>query len=62
MQLGVREALAFHGLFIALAGTVLSGSASGVIDLAIFWFMATPVVTVIAVALGFLRLGDRRCG
>jgi uncharacterized membrane protein len=43
-----------------IPGTVLSGSASGVIDLAIFWFMATPVVTVIAVALGFLRLGDRR--
>lgn len=41
-------------------GAVLSGSSSGVIDLAILWFMATPVVTVIAVALGFLRLGDRR--
>lgn len=43
-----------------IPGTVLSGKASGVIDLAILWFMATPVVTVIAVALGFLRLGDRR--
>ena len=43
-----------------IPGTVLSGNASGVIDLAILWFMATPVVTVIAVAVGFLRLGDRR--
>lgn len=45
---------------VDIPGTVLSGSASGVIDLAILWFMATPVVTVVAVALGFLRLGDRR--
>ena len=45
---------------VDIPGTVLSGNASGVIDLAILWFMATPVVTVIAVAVGFLRLGDRR--
>jgi len=45
---------------VDIPGAVLSGRASGVIDLAIFWFMATPVVTVIAVAIGFLRLGDRR--
>ena len=43
-----------------IPGAVLAGKASGIIDLAIFWFMATPVVTVIAVAIGFLRLGDRR--
>jgi uncharacterized membrane protein len=43
-----------------IPGTVLSGKASGVIDLAILWFMATPVITVIAVAIGFLQLGDRR--
>ncbi|MBL8129145.1 MAG: DUF1634 domain-containing protein [Chloroflexia bacterium] len=43
-----------------IPGAVLAGKASGVIDLAILWFMATPVVTVIAVAIGFLRLGDRR--
>ena len=43
-----------------IPGAVLAGKASGVIDLAILWFMATPVVTVIAVAVGFLRLGDRR--
>lgn len=45
---------------VGIPGAVLAGQASGVIDLAIFWFMATPVVTVIAVAIGFLRLGDRR--
>jgi uncharacterized membrane protein len=39
---------------------VRSGHASGIIDLAILWFMATPVVTVIAVAISFWRLGDRR--
>ena len=39
---------------------VLAGRASGIIDLAILWFMATPVVTVIAVAVGFWQLGDRR--
>jgi uncharacterized membrane protein len=43
-----------------IPAAVLAGQASGVIDLAIFWFMATPVVTVVAVAIGFLRLGDRR--
>ena len=45
---------------VGIPGAVLSGQVSGIIDLAIFWFMATPVVTVIAVAIGFLRLGDRR--
>ena len=45
---------------VGIPGAVLAGEASGVIDLAIFWFMATPIVTVIAVAIGFLRLGDRR--
>jgi hypothetical protein len=45
-------------------GTVLAtlrrGEASGIIDLAILWFMATPVVTVLVVAVQFWRLGDRR--
>jgi hypothetical protein len=39
---------------------VRAGYASGVIDLAILWFMLTPVVTVIVVAASFWRLGDRR--
>lgn len=39
---------------------VMAGRASGIIDLAILWFMATPVVTVLVVAASFWRLGDRR--
>ena len=39
---------------------VRAGHASGVIDLAILWFMLTPVATVIVVAASFWRLGDRR--
>jgi uncharacterized membrane protein len=41
-------------------GTVRAGYASGIIDLAILWFMLTPVATVIVVAASFWRLGDRR--
>ena len=41
-------------------GMVRAGHASGIIDLAILWFMLTPVVTVIVVAASFWRLGDRR--
>ncbi|MCC6313198.1 MAG: DUF1634 domain-containing protein [Thermomicrobiales bacterium] len=40
--------------------TVLSGSAAGLIDLAILWFMILPVLATIVVAVGFARLGDRR--
>lgn len=40
--------------------TVRAGYASGIIDLAILWFMLTPVATVIVVAASFWRLGDRR--
>jgi uncharacterized membrane protein len=39
---------------------VRAGYASGFIDLAILWFMLTPVATVIVVAFSFWRLGDRR--
>lgn len=39
---------------------LLAGHAGGVIDLAILWFMAAPVVASIVVLGGFLRLGDRR--
>jgi hypothetical protein len=39
---------------------VRAGHASGIIDLAILWFMLTPVATVIVVAANFWRLGDRR--
>lgn len=37
-----------------------AGNASGIIDLAILWFMLTPVATTIVVAVSFWRLGDRR--
>jgi uncharacterized membrane protein len=43
-----------------VVATVRAGSASGIIDLAILWFMLTPVATVIVVAASFWRLGDRR--
>lgn len=40
--------------------TVRAGYAAGIIDLAILWFMLTPVATVIVVTASFWRLGDRR--
>jgi uncharacterized membrane protein len=51
-----HEADSFGDLAVALR----AGHASGIIDLAILWFMATPVVTVLVVAVSFWRLGDRR--
>jgi uncharacterized membrane protein len=39
---------------------VRAGHASSIIDLAILWFMLTPVATVIVVAASFWRLDDRR--
>jgi uncharacterized membrane protein len=39
---------------------VHAGNASGVIDLAILWFMMTPVAATVVVAVSFWRLGDRR--
>lgn len=46
--------------FGEVVATLGRGEASGIIDLAILWFMATPVVTVLVVALQFWRLGDKR--
>jgi uncharacterized membrane protein len=43
-----------------IAANIQAGHAAGVIDLAILWFMLTPVATVIVVAVSFWRLGDRR--
>ncbi len=40
--------------------SLLAGRAAGIVDLAILWLMASPVFAVVAVAAGFLRLGDRR--
>ena len=39
---------------------LLAGSASAVIDLAILWLMAAPVVATVVVLAGFVRIGDRR--
>ncbi len=38
---------------------LLDGEARGIVDLAIVAMIATPVMTTLAVAIGFLRLGDR---
>ena len=51
-----HEAARFGDVLAAVA----AGRASGIIDLAILWFMATPVVTVVVVAASFWRMGDRR--
>ena len=41
---------------------VFDGKASGIVSLAILCLMATPVATVLVVAVGFFRAGDRRFG
>jgi hypothetical protein len=46
--------------FAAVFAEVRAGTAPGIIDLAILWLMITPVATVVAVAVSFWRLGDRR--
>jgi uncharacterized membrane protein len=46
--------------FSDVVAALRAGRAAGIIDLAILWFMATPVVTVLVVAVSFWRLGDRR--
>lgn len=40
--------------------SVRRGDAAGVVDLAILWLMTSPVLVVLVVAAGFLRLGERR--
>lgn len=44
----------------AIVPALTAGRAAGLIDLAILWLMASPVFAVVAVAVGFARLGDRR--
>jgi hypothetical protein len=46
--------------FGEVIGQVRAGNASGIIDLAILWFMLTPMATVIVVVVKFWQLGDRR--
>ncbi|MCC6791628.1 MAG: DUF1634 domain-containing protein [Thermomicrobiales bacterium] len=46
--------------FADILPKIFDGEAAGIIDLAIVVLMATPLLTVIAVALAFRRAGDRR--
>lgn len=48
------------GAFGEVVPSVLRGEAAGVVDLAVLWLMASPVVVVLIVAAGFWRLGERR--
>lgn len=48
--------------FADVPGAILDGKAAGIVDLAILALMATPLATVIVVATGFFRVGDRRYG
>lgn len=43
-----------------IAESLLDGDSSALVDLAIVAMVLTPVVAVVVVAVGFLRLGDRR--
>jgi uncharacterized membrane protein len=46
--------------FSEILPSILDGKAAGIIDLAILALMVTPIVTVVTVAVGFRRAGDRR--
>ena len=43
-----------------IVGLLLDGDSSGLVDLAIVAMVLTPVVAVVVIVAGFLRLGDRR--
>jgi uncharacterized membrane protein len=46
--------------FADILPAILDGKAAGIIDLAIVAIMLTPLITVVTVAIGFRRIGDRR--
>ncbi|MDP9363791.1 MAG: DUF1634 domain-containing protein [Chloroflexota bacterium] len=46
--------------FSEVLPTLRAGEAAGLVDLAIIWFMLTPVAVVAVVGVGFWRAGDRR--
>jgi len=48
--------------FADILPTLFDGKPAAIIDLAILTFMATPLLTVVVVAIGFMRAGDRRYG
>lgn len=63
VALAKREALSHEAdPFREVIPAILDGKAAGIIDLSILSLMATPLVTVLTVALGFFRIGDRRFG
>jgi uncharacterized membrane protein len=47
--------------FSEIFPNIFDGKAAGIIDLAILALMVTPLITVVTVAVGFRRAGDRRC-
>ena len=61
VALAKREALEQRAdPFVDVIPAILDGNASGIVDLAIIAILLTPLVTVVNVALGFRRIGDRR--
>jgi uncharacterized membrane protein len=48
--------------FTDLIPDLLDGKGSAIVSLAILAMMATPVVTVMTVAAGFFKIGDRQFG
>jgi len=67
LMIGLVVALAKHeelehqaDPFADILPAILDGKAAGIIDLAIVSIMLTPLITVVTVAIGFRRIGDRR--
>jgi len=46
--------------FVEIPGALADGNPSALIDLGILAMMLTPVITVLAIALSFSRLGERK--
>jgi uncharacterized membrane protein len=63
LALAKQEALSHEAdPFRDVIPAIFDGKAVGIIDLAILCLMATPLATVLIVAVGFFRAGDRRYG
>jgi len=46
--------------FAAVIPAVLAGEAAAIVELAVLWLMATPVLAVVVILVGFLRRRDWR--
>ena len=46
--------------FAEIGPALVEGRSAGIIDAALLWLVATPVAAVLVVAVGFVRLRDRR--